>query len=105
MLQRLLEPKQYTAVRYGQRLQEAGIERSVGRKGDSYDNALAESINALYKKEVIIRGGPWNSVSEVTAATGEWIHWYNNVRLHSWCGDVPPLEFEQTYRSRPPMAA
>jgi transposase InsO family protein len=96
---------QYTAVRYGQRLQEAGIERSVGRKGDSYDNALAESINALYKKEVITRGGPWNSVSEVTGATGEWIHWYNNVRLHSWCGDVPPLEFEQTYRSRPPMAA
>jgi transposase InsO family protein len=96
---------QYTAVRYGQRLQEAGIERSVGRKGDSYDNALAESINALYKKEVITRGGPWNSVSEVTGATGEWIHWYNNVRLHSWCGDVPPLEFEQTYRSRPLMAA
>ncbi|MFD9896543.1 IS3 family transposase, partial [Amycolatopsis sp. NPDC059027] len=71
----------YTALRYGERLHEAGIERSVGRKGDSYDNALAESVNALYKKEVITRGGPWNSVSEVTVATSDWVYWYNNVRL------------------------
>lgn len=96
---------QYTAIRYGQRLTEAGIERSVGRKGDSYDNALAESVNALYKKELIARNGPWNDVSEVTLATGEWIHWFNNVRLHSWCGDVPPLEFEQDYWQRSPIAA
>jgi transposase InsO family protein len=96
---------QYTAVRYGQRLADAGIERSVGRKGDSYDNALAESVNALYKKEIIARNGPWNDVSEVTLATAEWIHWFNNVRLHSWCGDVPPLEFEQSYWQHPPMAA
>jgi transposase InsO family protein len=96
---------QYTAIRYGQRLAEAGIERSVGRTGDSYDNALAESVNALYKKELIIRNGPWNTVSEVTLATAEWISWYNNVRLHSWCGDVPPLEFEQAYWQRPPLAA
>lgn len=96
---------QYTAVCYGQRLLDAGIERSVGRKGDSYDNALAESVNALYKKEVITRGGPWNTVAEVVISTAEWVHWYNNVRLHSWCGDAPPLEFEQTLRSRPPMAA
>jgi transposase InsO family protein len=96
---------QYTAIRYGQRLTEAGIERSVGRTGDSYDNALAESVNALYKKELIVRDGPWNDVSEVTLATAEWIHWYNNVRLHSWCGDVPPLEFEQSYWQRPLMAA
>ncbi|MGH2885412.1 MAG: IS3 family transposase [Solirubrobacteraceae bacterium] len=96
---------QYTAIRYGQRLTEAGIERSVGRTGDSYDNALAESVNALYKKEVITRDGPWNTVVEVTLATAEWISWYNNVRLHSWCGDVPPLEFEQYYWQRPPMAA
>ncbi len=96
---------QYTAIRYGQCLADAGIERSVGRKGDSYDNALAESVNALYKKELITREGPWNDVSEVTLATAEWIHWFNNVRLHSWCGDVPPLEFEQSYWQRPPMAA
>lgn len=96
---------QYTAIRYGQRLTDAGIERSVGRVGDSYDNALAESVNALYKKELIVRDGPWNDVSEVTIATAEWIHWYNNVRLHSWCGDVPPLEFEQAYWQQSPQAA
>ena len=96
---------QYTAIRYGQCLADAGIERSVGRTGDSYDNALAESVNALYKKELIARDGPWNNVSEVTLATAEWIHWYNNVRLHSWCGDVPPLEFERSYWQYPPMAA
>jgi putative transposase len=96
---------QYTAIRYGQRLSEAGIERSVGRKGDSYDNALAESVNALYKKELIGREGPWNSVDEVTVATARWIHWYNTDRLHSWCGDVPPLEFEQSYwQCRPKVA-
>jgi putative transposase len=96
---------QYTAIRYGQCLTDAGIERSVGRTGDSYDNALAESVNALYKKELIFRDGPWNTVSQVTVATSEWVHWYNNVRLHSWCGDVPPLEFEQAYWQPSPMAA
>jgi transposase InsO family protein len=70
-----------------------------------HTNALAESVNALYKKELISRGGPWNDVSEVTLATAEWVYWFNNVRLHSWCGDVPPLEFEQSYWQRPPMAA
>jgi transposase InsO family protein len=95
----------YTAIRYGQRLSEVGIERSVGRKGDSYDNALAESVNALCKKELIGREGPWNSVDEVTVATARWIHWYNTDRLHSWCGDVPPLEFEQSYWQRQPMVA
>ena len=96
---------QYTAIRYGQCLVDAGIERSVGRTGDSYDNALAESVNALYKKEIIVRDGPWNDVSVVTLATAEWVYWFNNVRLHSWCGDVPPVEFEQSYWQRPPMAA
>ncbi|MFD9889479.1 integrase core domain-containing protein [Amycolatopsis sp. NPDC059027] len=51
------------------------------------------------------RGGPWNSVSEVTVATSDWVYWYNNVRLHSWCGNTPPLEYEQTHRSPPPVAA
>lgn len=100
---------QYTSIRYGQRLAESGIERSVGRKGDSYDNALAESVNALYKKEVITTDGPWNDASEVTLATSEWVFWYNHNRLHSWCGDIPPLEFEDAYwhgrPARPPAAA
>lgn len=88
---------QYTAIRYAERLADAGIAHSVGRKGDSYDNALAESVNALYKKEVIGRGGSWNDVTEVMMATAEWVSWYNNERLHSWCGHRPPLEFEQDY--------
>lgn len=88
---------QYTSIRYSQRLVDAGIERSVGRKGDSYDNALAESVNALYKKEVIVREDSWNIAAEVTLATSQWVFWYNNERLHSWCGDVPPMEFEEAF--------
>jgi transposase InsO family protein len=100
---------QYTSIRYGQRLIDAGVERSVGRKGDSYDNALAESVNALYKKEVIVPGGSWNNAAEVTLATSQWVFWYNHNRLHSWCGDVPPMEFEEAFwqgsLARPPAAA
>jgi len=88
---------QYTSIRYSQRLVDAGIERSVGRKGDSYDNALAESVNALYKKEVIVCEDSWNTAAEVTLATSQWVFWYNNERLHSWCGDVPPMEFEEAF--------
>jgi transposase InsO family protein len=64
-----------------------------------------EPVNALYKKELIGREGSWDSVDEVTVATARWIHWYNTTRLHSWCGDVPPLEFEQPYWQRRPMVA
>lgn len=100
---------QYTAIRYAQRLIDAGIERSVGRKGDSYDNALSESVNALYKKEVIGKQASWNIVAEVTLATAEWVSWYNKERLHSWCGHRPPLEFEQVFwqgrPEQPPAAA
>jgi putative transposase len=100
---------QYTSIRYGQRLADSGIERSVGRKGDSYDNALAESVNALFKKEVITPDGPWNDASEVTLATAEWVLWYNHNRLHSWCGDIPPMEFEDAFwqgrPAQPPAAA
>jgi transposase InsO family protein len=88
---------QYTAIRYSDRLAEAGIARSVGRAGDSYDNALAESVNALYKKEVITRRATWNDSGEVTLSTAEWVSWYNKTRLHSWCGHRPPREFEQAY--------
>jgi putative transposase len=100
---------QYTAIRYTDRLCEAGIAQSVGRKGDSYDNALAESVNALYKKELIDNDTVWNSVNEVNSATAEWIYWYNNVRLHSWCDYRPPLEFETAFWEggtvQPPAAA
>jgi transposase InsO family protein len=70
---------------------------------------LAESVNALYKKEVIVPEGPWNDAAEVTLATSQWVFWYNRERLHSWCGDVPPMEFEEAFwqgsLARPPAAA
>ncbi len=99
---------QYTSLRYSDRLSEAGIAQSVGSKGDSYDNALAESVNALYKKE-LIEERPWADTTEVVAATADWVYWYNNERLHSWCDYRPPLEFEQVYwqdrPGQPPVAA
>jgi transposase InsO family protein len=76
-------------IRYAERLGDIGAVRSVGRKGDSYDNAAAESVNSLYKKELIDRDGPWNGVRDVTFATMEWVAWYNNERLHSACGYIP----------------
>lgn len=99
---------QYTAIRYAERLSDAGIAQSVGRIGDSYDNALAESVNALYKKEVITQQDSWHTTSEVLRATADWIHWYNYERLHSWCDYRPPMEFEQVWQGRlqqPPAAA
>jgi putative transposase len=88
---------QYTAIRYGERLADIGAIRSVGSKGDSYDNAAAEAVNSLYKRELIDREGPWAGVRDVTIATMEWVAWYNSERLHSACGDIPPKEFEENY--------
>ena len=88
---------QYTSIRYAERLGDIGAVRSVGSKGDSYDNAAAESVNSLYKKELIDRDGPWNGVRDVTFATMEWVAWYNSERLHSACGYIPPKEFEENY--------
>jgi putative transposase len=85
---------QYTSIRYTQRLEDIKAVRSVGSKGDSYDNAAAESVNSLYKKELINFEGPWQDAGDVTVATAEWVHWYNNERLHSECGYVPPAEYE-----------
>jgi putative transposase len=88
---------QYTSIRYTQRLEDIGAVRSVGSKGDSYDNAAAEAVNSLYKKELINREGPWQDAGHVTVATAEWVSWYNNDRLHSACENVPPAEYENTW--------
>jgi putative transposase len=89
--------KQYLSIRYSERLGECGIQASVGTTGDSYDNALAESIIGLFKAEVIHRRGPWRCVDNVEYATLEWVDWFNNRRLFGPIGDVPPIEFEEAY--------
>ena len=91
---------QYLSIRYTERLAEAGIERSVGSAGDSYDNALAESVIGLFKTEVIRRRGPWRGIEDVEFATLEWVAWYNDARLLAPLGYVPPAEFEQAYYDR-----
>lgn len=90
---------QYLAIRYTTRLEEAGIAGSVGSKGDSYDNALAETINGLYKTELIRRRGPWRSVAEVERATAEWVAWWNHQRLHGSCARLSPAEFEAAWHA------
>jgi putative transposase len=96
---------QYLSIRYTERLAEAGIERSVGSTGDSYDNALAESVIGLYKTEVIHRRGPWKGIDEVEFATLEWVAWYNTRRLLEPLGYVPPDEFERAYYNRQAASA
>ena len=98
---------QYLALRYTERLAEAEAVNSVGSKGDSYDNALAESVNSLYKGELIARRGPWRSVEQVELATAEWVDWWNRERIHGACGGIPPAEFEAAYAplSEVPTAA
>jgi len=88
---------QYVSIKYTERLAEAGLVPSVGSIGDSYDNALAETINGLYKAEVIHRRGPWRSLEAVEFATLEWVGWFNHRRLLSSIGNVPPAEAEATY--------
>jgi transposase InsO family protein len=88
---------QYVSIRYSERLAEAGIEPSVGSKGDSYDNALAETINGLYKAELIHRRGPWKTREAVELATLEWVSWFNNHRLLAPTGYIPPAEAEAHY--------
>ena len=88
---------QYLAIRYTDRLAEAGIEPSVGSRGDAYDNALAETINGLYKAEVIHHLGPWKGLEDVEYATLEWVAWYNSQRLMEPLGYVPPAEYEDQY--------
>ena len=102
-----LEPNQYLSIHYTERLAEAGIESSVGSVGDSYDNALAESIIGLFKTEVIRRRGPWRTVEHVEFATLEWVDWFNR-RLLEPIGSIPSVEFEQQhfrYQETPAMVA
>ncbi len=94
MLQRPIESAQYVSIRYSERLAEAGIEPSVGSRGDSYDNALAETINGLYKTELIHRRAPWKTRESVELATLEWVAWYNHHRLMEPLGYIPPAEAE-----------
>ena len=99
---------QYVSIRYTERLAEAGVEPSVGSVGDSYDNALAETINGLYKAEVIHRRGPWRNFEAVEFATLEWVDWFNNRRLLEPIGSIPPAEAEERYYAmleKPAMAA
>ena len=88
---------QYLSIRYTERLAEAGIEQSVGSVGDSYDNALAESIIGLYTTEVIRPRGPWRGLEAVEFATLEWVDWFNNRRIIEPIGDRPPAEAEAAY--------
>jgi len=88
---------QYLAIRYSDRLIEAGVEASVGSVGDAYDNAMAETVNGLYKTELIHKRGPWRSLEAVEYATLDWVHWFNNIRLLEPIGYVPPAEFEDAY--------
>ena len=88
---------QYVSIKYTERLAQAGIEPSVGSVGDSYDNALAETINGLYKAELIHRRGPWRSFEAVELATLEWVDWFNNRRLLEPIGNIPPAEAEAAY--------
>ena len=91
---------QYLDIRYTERLDDEHAVTSVGSKGDSYDNALAETVNGLYKTELIYRQGPWRTFEQLELATAAWVSWWNERRLHEACGYVPPAEFEGSYYRR-----
>lgn len=97
MLHRPVELAQYLSIRYSERLHDAGAVASVGSRGDSYDNAMAESFNSLYKSELIYRKGPWRHVEHVEWATLNYVDWFNNRRIHESLDYVPPVEFEAAY--------
>ncbi len=91
---------QFTSIRYGERLAEIGATPSIGTVGDSFENALAETVNGYYKTELIrgpTRQGPWKTIEEVELATLGWVHWHNTTRLHGYLGDLPPAEFEARF--------
>ena len=88
---------QFLAIRYTERLADEGAITSVGSKGSALDNALAETVNGLFKTELIRKKGPWRTVDDVELATLAWVDWWNNRRLHGACGDIPPVEYEENY--------
>ena len=104
MLRRPVEFTQYLSIRYTERLADAGIELSVGSRGDAYDNALAESVIGLFKTEVIRRRGPWRSLEAVEFATLDWVHWFNTRRLLEPIGYLPPTEYEARYYEQAAVA-
>ena len=100
VLRRPVDSAQFTSVRFTERLEEIGARPSIGTVADSYDNALAETTNGLYKTECVYGPDaprPWDDVDELELATLSWVHWFNHDRLHSHCRDVPPAEFEQAF--------
>jgi putative transposase len=98
VLRRPVESAQYLSIRYTERLAEAGAVTSVGSRGDSFDNALAETIIGLYKTELVRRRGPWKGLDDLEYATLEWVDWFNHRRLLEPIGHVPPAEFEAAFR-------
>jgi putative transposase len=102
VLRRPVESAQYLSVRYTQRLEDEGAVASVGSRGDSFDNALAEAVHSLYKAELIGRRGPWRTAEQVELATLEWVQWWNERRLHGAIGDIPPAEHEAIYYRQHP---
>src|SRR3954449_6158173 len=92
-----IESAQYTAIRYAERLTDAGALASIGTIGDSYDNALAETVVGLYKTECVRHDGPFRGVDDLELATLSWVHWFNTSRLHSSIGNIPPVEYEQQH--------
>ena len=108
MLLPLVESGQYTSLALGERLAESGIKPSVGAVGSSYDNALAETINGLYKTELIKPGKPWKGLDDLEIATAEWVDWFNRRRPFEYCDDLTPVEAEQAHyahHQRPAIAA
>ena len=96
-MQRPVETSQYVAVRYTQRLAEAGAVASVGSTGDSYDNALAEAFNSLFKAELVRNRGPWRGIDDLEIAVAEYVDWFNHRRLHGEIGLIPPAEHEDVF--------
>jgi putative transposase len=95
---------QFTSVRYTERLDEIGASPSIGTVADSYDNALAETVNGLYKTELTRRHGPWRTIEDLELATLGWVHWFNTERLHGTLGDIPPAEFEDRHYAQLQLA-
>ena len=97
MLHPPVESAQYRAIRYTQRLAETGAVASVGSKGDSYDNAMAEAFNSLFKAELVRNKGPWKGIDDLEVAVAEYVDWFNHRRLHGELGLIPPAEYEANH--------